>query len=353
MNLHLFIAGTGGVGKALMAQIHNKHGLLYRNHGVDISVNGIINSRFMRLSQKSIPLDEPLGEGAEWREADIARFISFIQRFHDSCTIFVDVTANAHVAATYLNLLQNGIHVVACNKIACSAPMSHYTRLKEACKESRATFLYNTNVGAALPYLQSVRQLYMAGEQIDRVEAILSGTLSYIFGNYDGTLPFARIVRDAHRAGYTEPDPRIDLQGIDVMRKLLIVCREMGVPLEEKEVVQTSFLPESCLKGSLDDFYHELLCNEERFKQRYLDAQAQGGKLKYVASWQKGVASIGLQCVLPEHPMFNLGPKDNVLLIYSENYLSPLSISGAGAGAQGTAMGVLADIVSICTYDTF
>ena len=347
MNIHLFIAGTGGVGKALIMQIRKKYGDFYQKHGIEIIVNGIINSRMMRLSRSGIPLEEPLEEGPEWKEADLPYFISFAKRHQISSPIFVDLTASDNVAATYIDLLQKGVHVVACNKIACSAPMTHYIRLKEASKESGATFLYNTNVGAALPYLQSIRQLHLAGERIDRIEAILSGTLSYIFGQYDGTLPFSQIVKDAHRLGYTEPDPRVDLKGTDVMRKLLIVCREMGIPLEERAIVQKSFLPDSCREGTLDDFYHTLLCSEEFFKERYLEAQAQGGKLKYLATWQNGVASIGLQCVLPDHPTFNLSPKDNILLVYSENYLSPLSISGAGAGAQGTAMGVLADIISI------
>ncbi|MCL2502648.1 MAG: hypothetical protein FWE30_05750 [Bacteroidales bacterium] len=347
MNLHLFIAGTGGVGKALMSQIRHKHGFLMQHQEINIVVHGIINSRFMRLSRQGISLHEPLEEGSEWKEADLTDFIDFIKQRRIPNAVFADLTASDRVAATYLDLLQNGIHVVACNKIACSAPMSHYAKLKAASKESGAVFLYNTNVGAALPYLQSIRQLYLAGERIDRIEAILSGTLSYIFGRYDGTIPFAHIVRDAHQAGYTEPDPRIDLQGIDVMRKLLILCREVEIPLEEHDIIKTSFLPESCLRGSIDDFYHALLHHEECFKQRYVETQAQCGKLKYIASYCDGKASVGLQCVPPQHPTFNLSPKDNILLVYSENYLSPLAITGAGAGGQGTAMGVLSDIVSV------
>ena len=352
MNLHLFIAGTGGVGKALMTQIGQKRHFLMQTKGINLIINGIINSRRMKLSQEGIPIEEFFTQESKWIEADLSEFIRFIQqlRIHDA--VFVDVTASASVAATYLELLQNGIHVVACNKIACAAPLAHYSRLKAASQEHGASFLYNTNVGAALPYLQSLRQLYLAGERIDRIEAVLSGTLSYIFGSYDGTRPFAHIVREAHQAGYTEPDPRIDLQGMDVMRKLLILCREIDIPLEEKDIVKTSFLPESCLKGSLDDFYNALLSQEEYFKQRLEEAQAQGAQLKYMASWEQGAAStgaasIGLHAVLPQHPLFNLSPKDNILLIYSENYLSPLSISGAGAGAQGTAMGVLSDIISV------
>jgi len=352
MNLHLFIAGTGGVGKALLAQIAQKHGFLEQSQGINLIINGIINSRRMRLSQEGIPLGEPLGESPDWEKADLTRFMDFMQRPRIPDAVFVDVTANANVAATYIDLLQKGMHVVACNKIACAAQMAHYYRLKAAAQEGGATFLYNTNVGAALPYLQSLRQLYLAGEQIDRIEAVLSGTLSYIFGSYDGTRPFAHIVKEAQEAGYTEPDPRIDLQGVDVMRKLLILCREIDIPLEEKDIVKTSFLPESCLEGSLDDFYSALLSREEYFKQRFLKAQVQGAKLKYIASWERGtastgVASIGLHAVLPQQPLFNLGPKDNILLIYSQNYLSPLSISGAGAGAQGTALGVLSDIISV------
>ena len=352
MNLHLFIAGTGGVGKALLEQIRSKHGFLYQNQDLNLIVNGIINSRWMCLLQHGIPLDGLFEDIPECREADLSEFISFIQRLGISNAVFVDVTASECVAATYLSLLEKGIHVVACNKIACSAPMSHYTRLKAAFKESGAAFLYNTNVGAALPYLQSIRQLYLAGERIDRVEAVLSGTLSYLFGRYDGSVPFAQIVREAHQAGYTEPDPRTDLQGIDVMRKLLILCREMGLSLEEKEVVKTPFIPESCLQGSIDDFYAALARSEDHFRQLYQDAQSQGGKLKYIASYGDRKAVIGLQCIQPDHPIYAIGPKENILLIYSENYISPLTITGAGAGAQGTAMGVLSDIVTIA-HDYF
>ena len=351
MNLHLFIAGTGGVGKALLEQIRTKHGFLYQSQGINLIVNGIINSRWMRLSKKGIPLDDSLADRdhPECREADLSEFISYIQRLQISNALFVDVSASDLVAATYLTLLQHGVHVVACNKIACSAPMAHYTRLKMASKEGGASFLFNTNVGAALPFLQSIRQLYEAGERIDKIEALLSGTLSYIFDRYNGTTPFAQIVQDAHTAGYTEPDPRIDLQGIDVMRKLLILCREINIPLEENEVVKTPFLPESCLQGSLDDFYTALTQNETHFRQLYRNAQAQGTKLKYLATYTNGVATIGLQCVSSASPIFHITQKDNILLVHSQHYLSPLTIVGAGAGASGTAMGVLSDIVSIAS----
>ena len=344
--MHLYIAGTGSVSKALITQILQKHRFLVQNHGINIVVNGIINSRWMRLSKIGIPLHEALVEGSECTNADLPAFLSHIKQLQLPGSLFVDVTANENVAAAYLDLLQKGIHVVACSKIACSAPMIHYSRLKSAAKESGASFLYNTNVGAALPYLQIIRQLYLAGEKINRIEAVLSGTLSYVFGLYNGTTPFSEIVRNASQAGYTEPDPRLDLQGIDVMRKLLILCREMEIPLEEKEVLKTDFLPEKCLQGSIDSFYQTLENKEDYFKQLFTTAQEQGAKLKYVASWQPGKASIGLQSVFPHHPIYNLAQKDNILLIYSENFLSPLSISGAGAGAQGTAMGVLSDIIS-------
>ena len=347
MKIHLFIAGTGGVGKALIAQIRNKQGFLRQSVGIDIVVNGIINSRLMRLSQQGISLDELLEEGVEWREADLSSFITFIQRLQIPNAVFADLSASPQVAASYLDLIQNGIHIVACNKIACSAPMAHYARLKSAVKERGVSFLYNTNVGAALPFLQTIRQLHEAGERIGRIEAILSGTLSYIFGRYDGTQPFAHIVREAHQLGYTEPDPRIDLQGIDVLRKLLILCREIEIPLEEKEVIKTPFLPESCLQGSLDDFYRVLLNEEESFKQCYAEAKEQGGKLKYVATYDNGKACIGLQIIFPEHLTYHLSPKDNALLIYSQNYPSPLTVVGAGAGTEVTAMGVLSDIITV------
>ena len=350
MTIHLFIAGTGGVGKALWEQIRDKSGFLFQNQDLTLEVNGIINSRKMILSHTPLPYNEPFN-APHWEEAHIDRFIHFIKRLQIPHAVFVDVTASASVAGAYLTLFQSGIHVVACNKIACAAPMAHYSRLKKVAAENKVAFLYNTNVGAALPYLQSIRQLYQTGERIDKVEAVLSGTLNYIFDRYDGTTPFAQIVRDAQQAGYTEPDPRIDLQGIDVMRKLLILCREMGVPLEESEVKKTSFLPEHGLQASIsiEEFYTALTQNEAHFKQLYQQAQKEGSKLKYVATYHKGMATIGLQNVPPHNPIFGITQKDNILLIHSQNYPAPLTIMGAGAGAQVTAMGVLSDIVALAT----
>jgi Homoserine dehydrogenase len=354
MSLHLFIAGTGGVGKALLQQIREKQGFLYQSQGVSLELNGLLNSRKMLLSRQPVSLDKieelstlPLAETPSWQEADLEQFIGFIQRLQIPDAVFVDLTAHANVAACYLPLLQRGIHVVACNKIACSAPLAHYNRLLEASESSGARFLYNTNVGAALPYLQAVKQLYQAGEKIYKIEAVLSGTLSYIFERYDASLPLAAIVRQAQEAGYTEPDPRIDLQGIDVMRKLLILCREAGIPLEEQQIQKDSFLPPGCTDGGLGDFYACLEQNEAHFAKLYTQAREKGGKLKYIASYDSEgkQAGIGLHCVTLENPIYHIGPKDNILLVHSSNYLSPLSIVGAGAGASGTAMGVLSDIL--------
>ena len=354
MPLHLFIAGTGGVGKALLQQIREKQGFFYQSLGLTLEVNGLMNSRKMLLSRQPISLEGiealsalPLEESPYWQEPDLAQFVDFILRLQIPDAIFVDLTAHANVAACYLPLLQHGVHVVACNKIACSAPFTHYNRLLDTAKSSDALFLYNTNVGAALPYLQAVRQLCQAGEKIHKIEAVLSGTLSYIFERYDASLPFAAIVRQAQEAGYTEPNPRIDLQGIDVMRKLLILCREAGIPLEEQHIQKNDFLPSGCTQGSLSDFYACLEGQEAHFANLYAAAREKGGKLKYIASYHgtDGKASIGLHCVTPENPIYQIGPKDNILLVHSSNYLSPLSITGAGAGAQGTAMGVLSDIL--------
>ena len=354
MSLHLFIAGTGGVGKALLQQIREKQGFLYQSQGTILEINGLLNSRKMLLSRQPVSLDKieelstlPLAETPSWQEADLEQFIGFIQRLQIPDAVFVDLTASANVAACYLPLLQQGIHVVACNKIACSAAFAHYNRLIETAKSSGIRFLYNTNVGAALPYLQAVKQLYQAGEKIHKMEAVLSGTLSYIFERYDTSTPFASIVRQAQEAGYTEPDPRIDLQGIDVMRKLLILCREAGIPIEEQHIRKASFLPQGAADRNISDFYACLEREEAHFATLFAQAREQGGKLKYIASYDSegNRAGIGLHCVTPENPIYHIGPKDNILLVHSSNYLSPLSIVGAGAGASGTAMGVLSDIL--------
>jgi aspartokinase/homoserine dehydrogenase 1 len=277
---------------------------------------------------------------------DLNAFIDNIQSKNLRNSIFVDVTASKQVAEVYASLFKKSISVVACNKIAPSSPLSNYQQLKDLSREFNALFLFETNVGAGLPIINTLNDLVNSGDSVIRIEAVLSGTLNFVFNHYNGEKSFASVVRQAQEEGYTEPDPRLDLSGVDVMRKILILTREAGQQLEMEDISNNSFLPESCMEGSVEDFYAEMERHEEHFKKIYQDAARNGKKLKYVASFQNGKASVGLQHIDPAHDLYHLYGKDNVVLFYTNRYVDqPLVVKGAGAGADVTASGVFADIV--------
>ena len=263
-------------------------------------------------------------------------------------SVFADVTANGEVAACYAALLQRSISVVACNKIACSSPYRNYRHLKDLAREYNARFLFETNVGAGLPVIGTLNDLLRSGDTIRRIEAVLSGTLNFVFNNYNGERPFADVVRQAQNEGYTEPDPRLDLSGTDVMRKIMILAREAGERIEMADIVNHSFLPASCMQGSVEDFYAEMAKEEDHFRQLYEAAAAKGKILKFVAQYDNGKASVGLRHIGPEQDLYHLYGKDNIVLFYTDRYSEqPFVIKGAGAGAEVTASGVFADIIRI------
>jgi aspartokinase/homoserine dehydrogenase 1 len=263
-------------------------------------------------------------------------------------SVFADVTANDEVASCYAALLQKSISVVACNKIACSSPYNNYRQLKDLAREYNARFLFETNVGAGLPVIGTLNDLLRSGDTIRRIEAVLSGTLNFVFNYYNGEKPFAEVVLQAQNEGYTEPDPRLDLSGTDVMRKIMILTREAGEQMEMDDIANHSFLPTSCMQGSVEDFYVAMANEEDHFKQLYQAAAAKGKKLKFVAQYDNGKASVGLQHVGPEQDLYHLYGKDNVVLFYTDRYSEqPLVVKGAGAGAEVTASGVFADILRI------
>jgi aspartokinase/homoserine dehydrogenase 1 len=238
------------------------------------------------------------------------------------------------------------VAVVACNKIACSSKYDYYKQLKRLSKEFNAPFLFETNVGAGLPVIGTLNDLLRSGDSVNKIEAVLSGTLNFVFNNYDGTKPFAEVVRQAQDEGFTEPDPRLDLSGMDVMRKIMILARESGEKLEMEDISNNSFMPESCMQGSVENFYEEMKKHEAHFKKLYDSALAAGSKLKFVASFNEGKASVGLQQIPPQHDLYHLYGKDNVVLFYTARYVQqPLVIKGAGAGADVTASGLFADII--------
>jgi bifunctional aspartokinase / homoserine dehydrogenase 1 len=344
--LNLFITGTGNVGSRLLAQLRQQQPYLQEYLRLQVRVIGIANSKKMLFNDEGIDL-------AHWKDAlsaaapmDLEEWVTTITSKNMRNSVFADVTANSGVATCYDRLLQKSISVVACNKIACSSPYEYYKELKDLSREYNSLFLFETNVGAGLPVIGTLNDLLRSGDKVSRIEAVLSGTLNFVFNNYNGSRPFAEVVRQAQDEGYTEPDPRLDLSGTDVMRKIMILAREAGEKMEMEEIENNSFMPASCMKGSVDDFYAAMAQEEQHFQKLFQAAEKEGKKLKFVARYQQGKASVGLQHIDPQHDLYHLYGKDNVVLFYTDRYpQQPLVIKGAGAGAEVTASGVFADII--------
>ncbi|HEX7412116.1 MAG TPA: bifunctional aspartate kinase/homoserine dehydrogenase I, partial [Bacteroidales bacterium] len=346
--MNLFVIGVGNVGSRLMAQLQEQQDYLLDQMRLQVRVVGISNSKKMILNEDGIDLhnwQEQLKQGAKM---NMNEFMAFIEQKNLRNSVFVDVTSSAEVAGCYDPLLRKSIAVVACNKIATSSSYENYALLKNLAREYNTSYLFETNVGASLPIIGTLNDLVRSGDKVNRIEAVLSGTLNFVFNNYDGTVPFAKIVKQAQDEGYAEPDPRIDLSGTDVMRKILILAREAGIRMEMDEIKSNSFLPESCMEGDVPSFYREMEKHEEHFKSLFEKAANAGCKLKFVASLENGKASVGLQHIGKDHDLFHLYGKDNVVLFYTNRYVQqPLVIKGAGAGADVTASGIFADIIRV------
>lgn len=344
--VNIFLAGTGNVGHKLLGQVQQQLQFLQEKMRLQVKLTGIINSRKMLIDEKGISLDN-------WKQlldpsatANLGDFIDEVIRLNLRNTVFVDITASDDVAGVYAQLLQKSISVVACNKVAASSAYENYRKLKDLAREFNAQFLFETNVGAGLPIIGTINDLLHSGDRVHRIEAVLSGTLNFVFNNYNGKRKFAEVVQQAQDEGYTEPDPRLDLGGTDVMRKIMILAREAGEQIEIDDITNHTFMPDSCMQGTVTDFYTAMEKNEAHFKQLFEKANKDGNKLKFVASFQQGKASVGLQPIGPVHDLYHLYGKDNIVLFYTDRYKDqPLVIKGAGAGADVTASGVFADII--------
>ena len=344
--VNLFIAGAGNVGKRLLAQMIQQQGYLQKNLSLNINVVGMANSKKMLFNDEGIKLQDWSAQLEKGELIDLENFKDTIVLKNLRNSVFVDVTASDDVAKLYGSLLQKSISVVACNKVAASSEYEYYKKLKELANEFNALFLFETNVGAGLPVIGTLNDLVRSGDKVNRIEAVLSGTLNFVFNNYNGEKPFAEIVKQAQEEGYTEPDPRLDLSGKDVMRKIMILAREAGAHIEMDDISNHSFMPHSCMQGSVDDFYKAMVKEEAHFKKLFQSANAEGKKLKFVATFENGKASVGLQHIDPAHDFYHLYGKDNIVLFYTNRYVEqPLVIKGAGAGAEVTASGVFADII--------
>lgn len=351
--INLFIAGYGTVGRALLEQIEHNGDNIAARSGKRMRVIGLSNSRRFLIDTAGLELKDirtRLEQQGESTESDA--YFKALANLSIEDSVFVDCTASGDVAYKYINLMRCGYNIVACNKIAFSAPGEYYRKLKDTAVEMGVSLRYETTVGAALPVLETITRCVCSGDEIHKVEAVLSGTLNYIFTNYRGG-DFASVVRDAQEKGYTEPDPRLDLSGRDVLRKLIILSREAGLPMEEEDIHLTPLLGPEFFEGSIDDFYARLENSPlDTITSLYAKAQAAGEKLRFVASLtkdgscEKGYrAEIGLVSVDSENPLFHLKENDNAAIITTDFYPSPLVIQGAGAGRRQTASGILNDIL--------
>lgn len=344
--VNLFVTGVGNVGSRLLAQLEQQKTYLEEQLRLQVRVVGIANSKKMLFNEEGLDLEN-------WRSAlengtpmSLQEYIGVIRSKNLRNSVFADVTANEKVAESYDQLLSKSISVVACNKVACSSSYTYYKKLKDLSREYNASFSFETNVGAGLPVIGTLNDLLRSGDKVNRIEAVLSGTLNFVFNHYNGEQSFADVVKQAQDEGYTEPDPRLDLSGTDVMRKIMILARETGERLELEDVHNISFMPEECMKGDVENFYREMGRYEEHFKKLYTAAAKAGKKLKFVAKYENGKASVGLQHIDPNHDFYHLYGKDNVVLFYTNRYTEqPLVVKGAGAGAEVTASGVFADII--------
>ncbi len=348
--LNVFIVGAGNVGGKLIAQIKQQQDYLLQHLNLQVRVTGIATSKKMLFTDNGNEIDLN-----SWKESllksesmNLESFTNTILEKNLRNSVFVDVTANAEVASVYDKLLAKSISVVACNKIAASSAFDNYKKLKSLAKEFNAPFLFETNVGAGLPVIGTLNDLMKSGDKVNKIQAVLSGTLNFVFNNYDGTKLFAEVVKQAQDEGYTEPDPRLDLGGTDVMRKIMILAREAGEKIEMENITNNSFLPESCFNGSVADFYKEMEKHEAHFKALYDAAAKEKCKLKFVAKYENGKASVGLQHIPSNSDFYHLYGKDNIVLFYTQRYPEqPLVVKGAGAGADVTASGVFADIIRV------
>lgn len=344
--IHLYICGAGNVGSKLIQQIYNQNDYLKENFLINLRIAGISNSRHMTFSDQGIAQENYLNWNQQGEKASASKFADEIIRRNLRNSVFVDVTASPDVPEVYESLLKRSVNIVACNKIAASSDFNKYKSLKNTARNHSCNFYFETNVGAGLPVIGTINDLIKSGDQIHSIKAVLSGTLNFVFNEYNGSRTFSEVVAQAQKEGYTEPDPRLDLSGTDVARKILILAREAGYPLQFEEIENIGFLPEECMQGSVADFYEKLTVYEDHFKNLLNKAKNEGKILKYVAEFENGKAKVGLQHIAPDSDLFHLYGKDNIVIFKTLRYSEqPLVVKGAGAGADVTASGVFADII--------
>jgi aspartokinase/homoserine dehydrogenase 1 len=348
-DLHLYIIGAGTVGGNLLKQIMNQQETLMREHHLKVNVVGICRSKLMIMNPDGINLAnyrETLEKEGE--RADIELFIQKMHYLNLRNSVYIDCTADAGIASTYKQVMNSFVSVVTANKIACSSTYALYQDLKKTAREKNVKFMYETNVGAGLPIISTLNDLIRSGDKIVRLEAVLSGTLNFIFNTISEKISLSQAVQLAMDNGYAEPDPRIDLSGADVRRKLLILSREAGYAFESNQISIVPFLPDNCFSGTLDDFWINIRKQDAAFEERRKQLTLENKKLRFVARLENGKASIELEEVGIAHPAYPLEGSNNIILITTHRYHEqPMVIRGYGAGADVTAAGVFADIIRV------
>jgi len=347
--INLFISGVGNVGKSLINQIDQQKKYIKSTLNVKLKVIGLSNSKKMVLDKTGINLNDWESVLNNGKKSGPIDFFEATKSLNLRNSIFVDITASDMVASSYALYLKQSIAVVACNKIACSSKIENYLELKQLSHKYNVPFLFETNVGAGLPVIDTLKHLINSGDKINTVHAVLSGSLNYIFNNFNKSTTFHDVVKQAQIEGYTEPDPRIDLSGVDVARKLLILARESGEMIDMNGIENEAFLPEECMTAnSVEAFYETLKSKEVHFQKFFTSAESNQCQLKYVSEYKAGVAKVGLKEIPEGHPFYNLEGKDNIVMFYTNRYKDqPMIIKGAGAGSEVTASGLFADIIRI------
>jgi len=349
VELNIFLVGIGTVGHDLLGQIGRQQEKLKKEHRLKLKLAGVANSRKMIFDREGIDvstLKHTLSNSEV--KSDLTLFCKTMVEMNMFNSVFVDCTADDKVANHYLFALDNYISVVAANKVAASSEYSRYRELKERAAKHGVKFLFETNVGAGLPLISTINDLMHSGDRIVRIEAVLSGTLNYIFNTLSKDIPFSKAVKMAKEMGYAEPDPRIDLSGIDVIRKLVILARESGYRLEKEDVKNTSFIPEKYFQSSMEEFWNTIGEMDDVFEKQRKILELKKQKWRFVAVMNEGKASVSLVTVDPGHPFYDLEGSNNILLLTSERYNEyPMLIKGYGAGAAVTAAGVFADLIKV------
>ncbi|MDR1555460.1 MAG: bifunctional aspartate kinase/homoserine dehydrogenase I [Tannerellaceae bacterium] len=347
--LNLFITGVGTVGGKLLEQIRIQQAMLMEQNSLKLRVVGVANSTRLLLCREGLNLDNCIRQLKEKGAPSSPRYLcEEILKMNIFNSVFVDCTASSEIADIYEELLKNNISVVAANKIAASSPYANYVKLKETARQRDIKYLFETNVGAGLPIINTMNDLINSGDHILRLEAVLSGSLNFIFNTLSADIPFSRAILMAKEARYAEPDPRIDLSGKDVIRKLVILTREAGYKVEQEDVKINLFIPEKYFEGSLDDFWNRIRELDAGFEAMRRRVETEKKRIRLVAKMEKGRCEVGLQEVNRHHPFYELEGSNNIIMISTERYNDyPMIIKGYGAGEDVTAAGVFADIISI------